>query len=315
MAAITIPQTPEIAGTLINSIRDKIPDPVYSGSTPQPDSDGSAFRAQTLYRWISRGLATVASKLNWTVEDWWAMPLVAGQRLYTLDARWHQVREVFVNGYRCLFLDEAATLAPTVSQGQALSYGWHRRVGALDIALHLTPEDADPATTLSAAITTAAQDTISVTSSTDFLDYGWLRCENELFQYEVLGTNQVSSCRRGRAGTTATTHSNGTAITHCGLWVHGIRTPNPVTAAADVLELPIVALDAVEYYVLAQVRETEQSRQEARAFLQECEQVCDRLRASPQWQTITHGQIPLYGWSSGGVRVFQYDGIDGVIRP
>src|SRR5262252_3385308 len=102
--ALTIPQGLEVAGTLVNSLRDKFPDPVYTGSppTPQPDIDGS-------------GIRDMGRRIGFQVQDWWAMPLAAKQNLYPLDARWRQVWLCFVNQYRAVMVPEQRTIWPQTS--------------------------------------------------------------------------------------------------------------------------------------------------------------------------------------------------------
>src|SRR5262245_28913404 len=49
-----------LAGDLITSIRDEIPDPSYNAATddPLPDGNGGLFRASTLYRWLDEAIRT-----------------------------------------------------------------------------------------------------------------------------------------------------------------------------------------------------------------------------------------------------------------
>jgi hypothetical protein len=317
MPAITLPQGLEQAGTVITNVRDVIPDPVYTaGGVAQPDVDGSFVRAQTLYRFLNNGLRELTRRTNWLVEDWWAMPLAQKQPLYALDARWHQPQEIFVNQYRCWFLDEPLTIYPSASTpagSQSVTAGWHKRAGLVEISLYPAPGTSDPVTTLSAAVTTTVQDTLALASSLNFLSYGWVQIDDELLHYANLGTNLVSVLRRGAAGTTAATHLNGATVRHCGLWVKGIRTPNPVSVSTDLLEIPLAFVSPLELYVLARVREAEQSRAEAQSLMQEFWAQCDQIMSSPQWQNVpAHTQIPAYGSRAGG-GLGWWDGMDGVI--
>jgi hypothetical protein len=312
---ITIPQGLEVAGTLINNLRDKFPDPVYTGSTPQPDSDGTSLRVQTLYRWMTTGIRDIARRIGWQVEDWYALPLTQYVNTYALDARWRNVTWCFVNQYFCAFCDEPRTIYPAASAAagsQSYTFSPHKLAGQLDIYLYPGPGASDPVTTLSGTIT-ATQDLISVASSANFLSYGYLRIQDELIQYQRLGTNQVSACRRGVAGTGAVTHGNGTTVTHCGLWVKGIRTPNPVSVSTDPVEIPYDALAALETFVLAQYREFEQSRQEAQSLMEQYREQCASIKGDPTSQQIPgHAAVKAYGSDySGGV--YFDDGFGGLI--
>src|SRR6266404_7005036 len=102
------PFTPVVtAASIIDSIRDMIPDPIYDDAgNPLPDADGSFLRAQTLYRWLSDAIREMSRRVGWLVPDWTATPSINIAESYTLDAKWVWIEALFVNQLRCTFLDE-----------------------------------------------------------------------------------------------------------------------------------------------------------------------------------------------------------------
>src|SRR6266850_4273529 len=207
------PYTPvETAANIINSIRDQIPDPMYNDAgEPEPDLDGSFLRAQTLYRWLTNAILEMSRRANWLVPDWLAFPSTNMAESYTLDSKWVSVEALWVNQLRCVFLDEIWRIYPSAYVGQPLTYSMNRRAGALDLSLYGAPNQTDPVTELTVALSEANVAQFTVSDTTDFLSYGWVRIEGELIEYRFLDTdtNVVSVLRRGRAGTRSGTHEIG----------------------------------------------------------------------------------------------------------
>src|SRR6266446_851343 len=211
------PFTPVVtAASIINSVRDQMPDPVYNDAgEPEPDVDGSFLRAQTLYRWLTNGIWEMSRRCNWLVSDWYALPSENMAESYTLDSKWVSVEALWVNQLRCVFLDEQWRIYPSAYVGQPLTYSMNRRAGALDVSLYGAPNETDPVTTLTVALSEANVVQFTVDDATDFLSYGWVRIEGELIEYRFVDsdTNVVSVLRRGRAGTPAGTHEIGAPVT------------------------------------------------------------------------------------------------------
>src|SRR5262245_40754912 len=311
---ITIPQGLEVAGTLVNNLRDVMPDPVYSGTTPQPDNDGSRIRARTLYAWLTEGIRDMARRMGYEHEDWWAVPIAAYQNTYALDARWRRVTDVFVNQYWCSPANETRTIWPAASAttgSQSVTFDQHKMTGQLDLYLYPAPGNSDPVTTLVGNIT-ATDTVINVASSVSFLSFGYLQIGNEMIQYQRLAVNQVSVCRRGVAGTTAAAHNNGDTVRHCALWLKGVRSPNPVVASTDPVELPYDALDGLVEYALAQYARFEQDTAMAQMHRQNYLEACESIKRDPRSQQVPGAaQVRPYGGYGGGIA--WHDGWDGVI--
>jgi len=301
------PFTPvETAASIINSVRDQIPDPVYNDAgEPEPDLDGSFLRAQTLYRWLTNGILEISRMANFLVPDWYALPSVNMGESYTIDSKYVSVEAVWVNQLRCVYLDENWRIYPSSYVGQPLSYSMNRRAGAFDISLYSAPNQTDPVTALTVAMSEANVTQFTVADATGFLSYGWVRIEGELIEYRLVNatTKVVSVLRRGRAGTKARTHEIGAPVTHCSMWLKGQRRPLPVYVSTDIVEIPSVFLAPLELYVLSKVREAEQSRAEAKSLYQDFIQACKDICGDPVWQQLdgTFAVQAYGGWHGGPI--------------
>jgi len=299
---LEIPQPLIMAGEVITSVRDKMPDPVYTAQgVPQPDQDGKFLRAQTLYRWLNNAVRRLTRRCNWTVEDFFALPVRQAVNTYALDARWQQTADCWVSQWPCFFVDEALTIFPSYAQSkQPYAFSWHKRAGLLEVGLWPAPDFRDPVTTLAAVM---AQDatTLTVDDATGFLSFGWVQVERELIEYKQLTGNVLSALRRGASGSTILAHDATAPVQHCSLWVKGIRTPNPVSVSTDKLEVPIPFVQVLEEYLLADVREAEQDHAEARSLRQGADAECERIIRTPGWQqTPGTFQTRPYGSGVGG---------------
>ena len=312
---ITIPQSLEVAGTVINNVRDLMPDPVYNAAgVAQPDQDGAEIRAQTLYRWLSAGIREMGRRIGWQVEDWWALPLALYQNTYALDARWRSIDWCFVNQYFCTYHDEPRTIYPAASAAsgsQSYTFSTHRLTGQLDVYIYPGSGTTDVTTTLPLAITPGT-DQITVASTAGFLSYGYVQIEQEIIKYQHVMPGQISAVQRGVAGTTAASHGAGVTVRHLGLWVKGKRAANPVSLSTDFLEVPYDALPLLEMYLLSRYREYEQSRGEAKSLMDEFKEGCDSIKRDPtSYQVPGYAQVQMYG--GGHVGEYFNDGFGGVI--
>lgn len=85
-----------------------------------------------------------------------------------------------------------------------------------------------PQTTLAAAITSATQDTITLTNASSLPTQGFINIGNETIGYQNIVGNQIVNAWRGQNGTTATTHLNGADVFNNQLpSVNVWPTPNP----------------------------------------------------------------------------------------
>src|SRR6266496_68429 len=298
IAAQTDYITSPIAGDIITSVRDIIPDPVYDVSgVPQPDTDGSFLRVQSLYRWLTTGIREISRRCNWMLLDWTAMPTTTNLPIYGVDRRWLNVDAVFVNQYRCTFLDEAHVIYPSFLAAQPLWFSIHKRADQYELSLWPAPNQTDASVSLPADVT-PTQTSITVSDASSFLSFGWIQIGVELIQYYSVSSNTIAVVRRGCGGTPAMVHYAGDVVRHCSLWVRGPRAPIAVTQSTDLIEVPIAFLGPLETYVLSRVRDAEQDRAEARDLMKQFDESIKEILMDPVWQGNTVNQVAAYGSSA-----------------
>jgi hypothetical protein len=289
------------AGTVINAVRDLIPDPSYDANgNPLPDANGGLFRAASLYRWLDTLVRRAARLSGAIIVDWTALQLVATQPWYALDDRFLTISDAFSNQFAIdtITLTEGDVIWPSTSAAASQSlWGYLRRGGNhLEFGLWPVPSVADPATTLVGGITAGAPDPIVLASTAGFLSYGYVKIGTEIIQYQklVTGPAGIGVLSRGACGTTAAVHNNNDAVTHLGLWCKGARTPALISASTSVIELPPDIIDLLEDALLARCRSSEQEFSEGSRLLQAFDTACKEVRADPM-RKENQGQIRAYG--------------------
>jgi hypothetical protein len=244
----------------------------------------------------------MSRRCNWLVPDWYALPSENKAESYTLDSKWVSVEALWVNQLRCVFLDEQWRIYPSAYVGQPLTYSLHRRAGALDISLYGAPNLTDPTTALALPMSLTSN-VVAVADTTGFLSFGWLKVDAELIEYRFLDdtAQTLSVLRRGRAGTRVVTHDLYAPVTHCSVWIKGLRSPLKVVRSTDPIEIPEAFHAGLELYVLSKVREAEQSRAEAKSLMDEFREFCTSIVTDPVWQA-TDGTFAVraYGSYIGG---------------
>lgn len=284
------------ASAIINSVRDLIPDPVYSADgTPQPSTDGGLFRAQSLYRWLNDGVKALVSKTDWVVEDWTAVSLTNHIPHYDLNSAWQSLDEVFLNGWRLGRAAEGYLMWPQkVETAQAVCYALHNVTDHWNLRFFPAPNITDPATTLTGSLTDAAT-TLTVGSATGFLPYGFLLVDSELVQYYNVSGTTLTGVLRGIGGTTAVAHANNAPVTHCAGWIKGMRTPREIAAATDLVEVPSSFQYPLQLYVLARCRQSENEFSEASSLMQQFQQECEARKTDPKLKMHQGLQVRPYG--------------------
>lgn len=294
------------AATLINTIRDLIPDPVYDASgTALPDTDGQLVRAQSLYRFLTDGLRATAQKTGWVLSDWTAFNAITFQPTYNVDELWQTIDEVWAKGWRLGYADEGYLVWPNkVEAGQPVVYGAHQNVTQWNLRIYPAPGigDADDSDTLVGAIFSNTT-SLTLSDSSAFQPYGYIRIDNELIQYNAnaeLGANILSRLIRGCGGTTAASHANGAAVQFCSIAVKGERLPAQVSNSASVIELPLSYHYPLQLYVLARVRQAENEFAEAGRLMQQFDQECQQRMIDPRLKQHQGLQARAYGDASWG---------------
>ena len=270
------------AGTIIDNVRDLVPDPVYSAGTPQPDADGGLFRAQTLYRWLDDGIRLMTAATGYTVLDWTAMQAVANRAQYVVDPAFMLIDEAYANLIRARVVNQRTLDNVYPSRGtepQATTVAVWKMTSQMTTSWWPVPSASDPTTTTNGALS-ASDTSITVASSAGFLAYGFALIESELVQYQSITGNTLNDVTRGAGGTTAATHASGVAATSCGLWVRGSRSPAQVTSSTSVVEVPLLWNPLLNTYLLAQCRMSENEFQEGARLMQEFEKATQSIAAT-----------------------------------
>ena len=286
----------QTADLIINNVRDVIPDPVYTSGVPQPSTDGNLFYAATLYRFTDQAVKVTARLIGWQIEDWFPMAVVANQAAYSVDSKWHQIKEVFKDRYRLLPESEGNITWPSGStSGKSLWYAIHRVTDHFDITPFPIPSNSDPVPTLSANIGTTDA-IITVSSTTNFLSPGgFCQIDSEIIYYSAITATTLTGCLRAQSGTAAATHAQNANVTCMNLWVKGPRSPQGISLATSVIELLPSYLAPIEKYVLALCRRAENEHAEARSLMQEFNADVKAIHDDAQRQVNQGTQIKAYG--------------------
>jgi len=271
-----------LAGTIVNNVRDSIPDPVYSGGVPQPDFDGGLFRAQTLYRWLDDGSRLITARMGWTLTDWYAMPAVVNQPVYRVSPLFLLMDQAYAKQFKTRLVNQFDSDSIFPGRGTEpqsnLSY-IYRLTDHVEVGFSPVPDFSDPVTTLSGGITDT-DTSITVASVTDFLSYGFVFIEDELVQYQSISGTTLNQCTRGCGGTVAVAHLTGVDVTHCSFWVRGSRSPITITSSTSIVEVPLGWVSLLNTYLLAMCRESENEYQRSSQLLQQFDAACAGIARS-----------------------------------
>jgi hypothetical protein len=184
-------------------------------------------------------------------------------------------------------------------------------VGAqLQFGLFPVPSVSDPSTTLVGSIAAGGVDPIALTSTAQFLAFGYVQIDQEIIQYQRLSTGPVGiqTISRGVCGTTATTHTAGATVQHLGLWLKGPRRPLEIVNSLSVIELPGDVQMILETYLLARVRGSENEYDERDRLMKEFHAACAGVKADPTrkqqaWQVRPFGEATVGPMVWGGTTI------------
>ena len=292
-------------GDLILSIRDKIPDKVTD-----PSGDGGMFSLQTLLRWINH-TATEMCAAAPVLQDWGAIASEQGQDVYVINSQITDILQLWYDLWPCAKQPEQDTIFVSKVSGRSYFCAPHSSHYIPRLSVWPCADHTAYSTTLSSGIT-ATDVTIPLTSVTNILAFGFIQIESEIILYRTVNTAALTLTQviRGQAGTTAVAHTSGTKVTCLNIMYKCARLPNQVSAATDVLELPLVLQPVLELGVMAEVREAEQDFQEARQLRTEFDKQVDKLaqravfklRQGTQVRVMLPGPM-LYGYGPFGTYV------------
>lgn len=278
-----------IAGTVVNNVRDLVPDPgsTYGDAT----TDGGLIRAATMYRWLDEGVRTAARALGLMIEDWTAIQQINTQPNYVVDSHFTKILDGVSNLWPLdtISLVESDVIWPSgKTLAQSLSGFYHLVGDHLEFGLWPVPNASDPTTTLSGNIT-ASVATFAVASVTSFLAYGYIQIGSEIMRYESLTGTTLNLVTRGVGGTTAATHTLGDTVTHLGLWLKGLRVPATISASTSTVELPLDVVTVVQDYMMAMCRMAENEHEVSAQHMKRFTDWCAAVRADPKRAPVQQG--------------------------
>lgn len=288
------------AGDIVTRVRDAIPDPVYNAAgVAQPNSDGRMFRASTLYRWLDDGITSLVQRTGWVVEDWYAMSVASGLPFYSVDPKWVNVENAYKDAWRLARVDEQITIWPQqTGTTKSLWFSTRRVTDHWEITFFPYPTNSDPTETLAATLNLAVTvATLNGAASTNWLPYGFVQIDDEILYYGQRRNDDevLDPLSRGRCGTSADTHNNGSTVRHLSLWFKGHRLPLAVSTSSSVVEIPPSFVYPLQDYVLARCRNAENEFQESRAKMAEFNSFCETIRQDPGWKENQGHQTLAYG--------------------
>jgi hypothetical protein len=238
-----------------------------------PDMDGAAFSAASLFRWINDMLGRSA----WLVGgflDMAGVPSVANQGSYIANGQWRKIDTFWKDGY---------PLAPD-QQG---NYFFRNPITANVLTSVTTvlytdrmmfqvwPQaDRDGATTtLSQAMTTTdATAVLADTSGLLATAGGFVQVDSEIMMWSQISSLSLVNLIRGLGGTAIVAHAVDAPVTELNIWWKGYRmfcanyVPGQSTSPIPV---PQGWANVFPYYALHRARLAEQETQQAQALLQE----------------------------------------------
>lgn len=268
------------ASDIIASLRDQIPDTVSDNVAV----DGTFSRA-SLLRWLNDAGRIICTQAP-VIVDWSGVPSQLGMDTYELENIWISVEQGWYDLLPLTRTAELDDLFTSKITARSWWFGQH--------SLHATPKlHVWPACDRTASITTLAtamgvgDNSFNITESTGFRTFGLLKVESEIILYRNVSTTVGTSVTTGPAtmtnilraqgGSVAVAHPAGAIVTELNITYKGVRTPRPLTAVTDPIEVPQGIWPLLEMYVLSRVREAEQDHMTARTMLQDFNQMVNEL--------------------------------------
>lgn len=261
------------AASIIQSIRDQIPDPV-----DDPRQDGTAFSLATLLRWLNDAGRQMCLQAN-VISDWFGLPSSLGMDIYELPPYIMTTEQVWYNLIPLTRTAELDDIFTTKVSARSWWFGPHS-IHAIP-RLHVWPScDINGAQTVLTAGMTSDASTFTinptlVANTGPIQAFGFMTIgtgagkELVLFRNYDTTTGIVTNILRGQGGTIAQAHNTGDIVRDANIFFKGFRLPNPLTGVDDPVEIPQGLWPILELYVLSKVRQSEQDVQTASSLRQE----------------------------------------------
>lgn len=286
---MAIPATPiatTTAGTIIQSIRDQIPDRVTNLA-----NDGDTFTLSSLVNWINDAMREIAVAAR-CVVDYYAVASANAQDIYELPNTILQVEQLWYDLRPCTRSAALDDFFTTFISNVSWFFDPAFSVGSTP-RLHLWPAPSRTAATGTLASTITATGTaISATANiSGLMAFGYIGIENEIIRYTSFNktTFAFGGILRGQAGTTAAAHVAPVTISELNVWFKCSKLPVPITGPGDPIQIPNALVPLIELYVLSKCREAEQEAQLASGMRREFQQAVATLAQNSAVKGLRQG--------------------------
>ena len=237
-----------------------------------PDTDGGAFAASSLFRWLSQGL-TECSRIAGGIMDYTGVGTVQGQPLYVMPGEWQAFADVWYDGYPVSQIGRSTmfrrnTVTSSILGAVACSVRDNR------VIMEVWPQPARTASSTSSAGFAATDTNINVTSTAGFvLPFGFAQLGpatgstvTEVISYSQLNVGNLGGCVRGLSGGVAIAGGNPTPVQELNLFMNGKRIFTiPYLPGQSTVQIPVPAGwdELLVNFMLSKVKQAEQDFSEA----------------------------------------------------
>src|SRR4030067_2574116 len=220
----------------------------------QSATSGKFWINSEIAEWINKAHKIIASRIpNLIVQDK-SFALVANQDKYPIFSDLIQTEKVT---YRDLYTIYPDSLRKIEDRGgsdvlidiptECVIWGTQASNGYFIISPR--PSTSAKTTTINQSGFTASTTTLTVASTSNFESRGRIIIESEEIEYSAKNSTQLLQLVRGRGGTTAASHANGTTVTQADIHIFYNRQPSELIFSSSV-EIPI-RYDALLYLYAA----------------------------------------------------------------
>lgn len=253
-----------------------------------PDSDGSAFSAFAVYRWLNDGLKEASGKCGGGMPDASGVPSVAGQGIYTLNGSWWRANKAWYDGYPMgVTGTEGVFRKNKVTGNYAMAFVVSGVSERVVIEVWPQPARTAGAATLTSAITISALGGITLTpGATSFvLPFGLAQLgpdsqgRTEIVYYTTVVPSLLTVVLRGLGGTVPLAWAAGSSVSELNIYFHGMRNApiySPGQAYAT-LNVPPGWESALTHYLLHRFRTLEKDTKRAGEEYQKFSAVLESL--------------------------------------
>jgi hypothetical protein len=254
--------------------------PTNAGSPPSrntaynPDTDGDSFSATTVFNWVNDALS-LGSNICGGMIDYSGVQTQVGQPMYVILGKWEMIPDVWYDGYPLApdkagnFFRRNSITASVLSQVTTTLLS-----DRMMIEVWPQPARTGASTTLSSALSAAANSAVLINGGGFLLTNGCMQVDSEIMMYNGQAGNTFKNLIRGVGGTIAVAHNIGAPVLELNLFFHGWRTFDinyqPGSALTSV-QIPDEWSPLLPIYGLARVKLAEQDIQGYQALKKDFE--------------------------------------------